>query len=80
MLVFKAVGEGFKPSPTTPVGSAYALSGDGYFSDCQPCFDAVTNEAQSSGGFPRVSILAKTVYGSDLLAEERSVDRSLTHA
>ncbi len=52
----------------------------GYFHDCQPCLDAVINEAQSSGGFPRVSILAKTVYGSVLLPTERSVDRSLTHA
>ena len=51
-----------------------------YFPDCQSCLDAVINEAQSSGGFPRASILAKTVYGSFLLPEERSVDWSLTHA
>ena len=52
----------------------------GYFPACQSCLDAVINEAQSSGGCPRASILANTVYGSDLLPEERSVDRSLTQA
>ena len=52
----------------------------GYFPDCQSCLDTVINEAQSLGGYPRVSILAKTANGSVLLPEERSVDWSLTHA
>ena len=51
-----------------------------YFPTSQSCLEAFINEAQSSGGFPRASILAKTVYGSVLLPDERSVDRSLTHA
>ena len=53
---------------------------NGYFPACQSCLEAVINEARSSGGLPRVSILAKTVYGSVLLPEERSVDWSLTRA
>ena len=52
----------------------------GYFPACQSCLDAVISEAQLSGGFPRASILAKIVYGSFLLPEERSVDWSLTQA
>ncbi len=52
----------------------------GYFPACQSRLETFTNEAQSSGGLPRVSILAKTVYGSVLLPDERSVRRSLTHA
>ena len=51
-----------------------------YYSWSKEFLEAVINEAQSSGGFPRTSILAKTVYGSVLLPEERSVDWSLTHA
>ena len=60
--------------------SGHGEGGGGYFPACQSCLDAFINEAQSSGGCPRASILANTVYGSDLLPEERSVDRSLTHA
>ena len=49
-------------------------------SGCGPCLDAAINEAQSSGGFPRASILAKTVYGSVLLPEDRNVRSSFIHA
>ena len=55
-------------------------SESGYFLPCQHRLEAVINDAQSSGGFPRASFLAKTAYGSVLLPEERSVDWSLTHA
>ena len=51
-----------------------------YFPTSQSCLEAFINEAHSSGGVPRASILAKTVYGSILLPDERSVDLSLTHA
>ena len=37
------------------------LTGRGYFPAGQSCLEAVINEAQLSGGFPRASILAKTV-------------------
>ena len=51
-----------------------AQSEDGYVSDCQSRLEADINEAQSSGGVPRASILAKTAYGSVLLPEARIVD------
>ena len=51
-----------------------------YFPMSQSCLEAFINEAQSSGGPPCASILAKIVYGSVLLPDERSVDRSLTQA
>ena len=56
------------------------LSERGYFPACHSCLEVVINAAQSSGGFPRASLLAKTVYGSVLLPEDRSVRWSLTHA
>ena len=42
--------------------------------------EVASNAAQSSGGLPRASILAKTEYGSDLLPVDRRVRRSLTQA
>ena len=50
-----------------------------YFPVCQSCLDAAINEAQSSDGFPRVSIQANTLHGSVPLLDEGSVDLSLTH-
>ena len=52
----------------------------GYSPGCQSCLEVVINEAQSSGGLPCASILAKTVYGSVLLPEDRNVRWSLIHA
>ena len=56
-----------------PVGARYR-------SACGFWPDAAINAAQSSGGFPRASILANTTYGSVLLPEDRSVRSSLIHA
>ena len=56
------------------------LSERGYFPACHSCLEVVINAAQLPGGFPRASILAKTVYESVLLPEDRSVRWSLTHA
>ena len=56
------------------------LSGRRYFSGCGFCLEAVNNEVQSSGGLPCASILAKTVYGSVVLPEDRNVRSSFIHA
>ena len=75
--------EGGSRPPVRGPGSARGVRTQfegGYLPARQSCLDAANNEAQSSGGLPCVSILAKTAYGSVLLPEARSVDRSLTHA
>ena len=63
-----------------PFPGAAVHSEPGYFPACHSCLEVVSNAAQSSGGFPRASIVAQIEYGSVLLCEDRNVGWSLIHA
>ena len=65
-------------SPET--GAATPSFGRNQDSGCGVSLDDLVDEVQSSGGLPRASILAKTVYGSVLLPEYRKVRSSFIHA